>query len=347
MKQLLQSWRWYGPDDPVSLMDIRQAGAAGIVTALHHIPNGEVWPVEEILLRKEMIETSGLQWAVVESLPVTEAIKTQTGPWKQHLENYCQSLLNLGQCGIPVITYNFMPVLDWTRTDLDFLLPDGSTALRFDPIAFAAFDLFLLKRPGAANEYPDHAKAEALSYFQKMTAAEKNQLKNTVIMGLPGAEDGYTLQQLQQALDLYNNIDEKLLQKYLIEFLQTVVPVAEEANVKLAIHPDDPPFPLLGLPRIHSTEAHVKFFLEAVDSVANGLCFCTGSYGARPDNDLPAMVRQFGHRINFIHLRSTRRNARGDFYEADHLDGDVDMYAVVKALLDEQQKTRGFHSHAP
>ncbi|SPW33184.1 Mannonate dehydratase [Edwardsiella tarda] len=334
-----QTWRWYGPNDPVSLDDVRQAGATGVVTALHHIPNGEVWSVEEIEQRKAMLAEKGLTWSVVESVPVHEEIKTQTGDYQRHIDNYKQSLRNLAACGIDTVCYNFMPVLDWTRTDLEFLMPDGSKALRFDQIAFAAFELHILQRPGAEQDYSAEEQRQAKAYFDAMSEAEVAKLTGNIIAGLPGAEEGYTLDQFRARLTEYDGIDKAQLREHMAHFLREIVPVAEDCGLRLAVHPDDPPRPILGLPRIVSTIEDMQWLKETVDSIYNGFTMCTGSYGVRADNDLVEMIERFGDRIHFTHLRATcREDNPKSFHEGAHLQGDVDMFTVVKAILTEEQR---------
>lgn len=335
-----ESMRWYGPDDPVSLQFIRQAGAKGIYTSLHQIPYGEVWPLESIRERRKLVEDAGLRWVAVESVPVHEDIKTRSGDYLRYIENYKQTLKHLGDEGIDLVIYNFMPVLDWVRTDLAFKLDDGSECLYFDPVQFAAFEIYLLRRKGAEQDYSEAQLKAAKAFFESLSETEKIAFERSLIDVFPGCKMGLSIEDVRTMLDAYRNIDRKQLKENFRLFLNAVIPTAEAAGVRMAVHPDDPPYSIMGLPRIVSCEEDVKDLLAMVDSPANGLCFCTGSYSPRADNDLPGMIKRYGHRIHCAHLRSTQRNPDGSFYEAEHLGGSVDMYLVVRALLEEMHKRK-------
>ena len=332
--------RWFGPDDPVKLSDIRQAGCDGIVSALHYISNGEIWEVEDIKKRISQIESEGMHWSVVESLPVSEEIKTRSGNYLERIENYKQSIINLGACGVKIVTYNFMPILDWTRTNLGFVLANGAKALRFEKQALVIFDLFILERENAKLEYTSKEILSAQEQFDEMSSSEKEKLQATILAGLPGSEEGYSIAKFKQALATYEGIDATSLRENLIFFLNEILPTAEASGVKMVIHPDDPPYPILGLPRVVSKASDFEYLFEQAPSLNNGLCFCTGSLGVIAENNLSEMLRQFANRIHFLHLRSTKRNESGDFYEDNHLEGDVDMFAVVKEIVTIMQKLK-------
>lgn len=336
--KMIQTWRWYGPKDPVSLSDVKQAGATGIVNALHHIPNGEVWSVDEIQKRKNEIEAAGLTWDVVESLPVHEKIKTRTGDFQQIIENYKISMRNLASCGVYVICYNFMPILDWTRTRLDMPLEDGSLALEYNAAELRIFDLCILKREAASREYNAQEIQAAKDQFEKLSDSEIQRISDNMLKGLPGSEEGYTMEEFKNMLATYQGIDADQLRSHLIQFLSEIIPLAEDLGIRMCIHPDDPPFTLLGLPRIVSTQSDYQYIFDQVPSLSNGITFCTGSLGVRADNDLPAIFDAFASRVHFLHLRSTKRDADGNFYEADHLTGDVDMFEIIKRVLKEQRR---------
>lgn len=347
--QMRQTWRWFGPKDNVSIDDIRQAGAEGIVSALHHVPTGQVWSPEEISTRQSQVSTmsdgspSTLRWDVIESLPVSEDIKKQKGAWQEHVQAWCQSLQHIADAGIEVVCYNFMPVLDWTRTDLAWRLPNGATCMRFDLVDFAAFDIHILERERADQDYDETLQIAASERFSTLTTEMKEQLSRNVVFGLPGAAENFSLDDARAHIAEYESISEDQLRQHLIDFLEQVVPVAESLGLRLCCHPDDPPFPLLGLPRVMSTEAHYTTIMQAVDSPASGITLCSGSLGARPDNDLPGMMSRLGERVHFLHLRNVTRESpdvRGSFHEAEHLGGGTDMVALVDAVLREESRRK-------
>ena len=336
---MTQTMRWFGPNDPVPLHAIRQAGATGIVTALHEVANGDVWTADAIAARRRIVEAAGLEWKVVESLPVAEALKTRSTDWDRMIEAYVASLRNLAGQGVEVVTYNFMPLLDWTRTDLSWALPDGARALRFELRALAVYDIHILRRPGAERDYAPDVVAAAAERFAGMDDAARTTLERTIIAGLPGSEESFSSPQLLAQIETYADVDAARLRANHVAFLEAVCPVAEAEGIRLVVHPDDPPFPIFGLPRVVSTEADVSALFAAVPSVANGLCFCSGSFGVRADNDLPGMVRRLGDRIGFVHLRSVQREPDGAFHEAAHLEGDAGMPAIMAELVALQART--------
>ena len=347
-----QTWRWYGPSDPVTLTDIRQAGASGIVTALHEIPIGHVWPLDKLEERKRMIEWDdsqnppkhrGLTWSVIESVPLHENIKLGKPDRDHYIDNYCESIRNIGKTGVKTICYNFMPVVDWTRTNLDFVLEDGARALAFNMSEFIAFDLFILHREDAEKDYTEKQIKKAQEKFESMSSEQRYILQKNIISGLPGAQEGYDPESFRNKLNDYKNIDADKYREHLAYFLERIIPVAEESGVKMAIHPDDPPKSLFGLPRIVSTEKDLKWLLNVVDSVHNGLTLCTGSLAVNPENDLIRIIEKMGNKINFAHLRSTQRDPDGSFHEASHLRGDVDMYNVILHILKEQKRRQAVY----
>ena len=336
--KMTQTWRWYGPNDPVSLLDVRQAGATGVVNALHHIPNGDIWSVKEIQKRKNEIEKAGLTWDVVESLPVHEKIKTRSADFEQIIENYKESMKNLAACGVYVICYNFMPILDWTRTRLDMTLENGSLALEYNASELRVFDLCILRREGAEQDYTIEEIEQAKNQFKNLEALDIQRISDNMLKGLPGSEEGYSMEEFKAMLDTYKGINADQLRSHLVQFLSEIIPLAEELGIRMCIHPDDPPFTLLGLPRVMSTQSDYQFIFDQVPPMSNGITFCTGSLGVRADNDLPAIFDAFADRVHFLHLRSTKRDAEGNFYEADHLTGDVDMFEIITRVIKEQRR---------
>jgi len=336
--KMTQTWRWYGPNDPVSLSDVRQAGATSVVNALHHVPNGDIWSVREIQKRKNEIEKAGLTWDVVESLPVHEKIKTRSADFEQIIENYKESMKNLAACGVYVICYNFMPILDWTRTRLDMPLENGSLALEYNASELRVFDLHILQREGAGQDYTIEEIEQAKNQFKYLETLDIQRISDNMLKGLPGSEEGYSMEEFKAMLNTYKGIDADQLRSHLVQFLSEIIPLAEELGIRMCIHPDDPPFTLLGLPRVMSTQADYQYIFDKVPAISNGITFCTGSLGVRADNDLPTIFDAFADRVHFLHLRSTKRDAEGNFYEAEHLTGDVDMFEIIKRVIKEQRR---------